>query len=877
MYRQLIFALIFLVSVIPMLAQNSALTPDEIAKYQEDVGYLVSYFEGTLNFLGDPTEVAAEKDIILNESYLKIFKNPEIQIEDDLDERRETPLNKNVQAYLKDVIFFYKKVNFTFHITSVEQQLNQNDQVYFKVTTNRNLEGITVAGDSVSSNLVRYFEINLDQQNKDLKIVSIYTTKLNEMEEMKYWWNNMSSSWKQVFGRSVLVYDTLPFMNILSFNDSSLVTYKWIEDPDTSNTWISVDTLMTEQMGDSLFTHLETRRPLIQVPDTITVDPSTIYRLLRAFRLQKKISISHNHVLRNLEPLAELTELRELDMSHTLIGDLSPIRNLNKLEILNLEGSAVSSLDAIRYLTSLKELNGASTQISSLEVLANLPQLLDLDLQSTPFEESEPLSNLINLKHLNLKSTKPNNYHGLSGLKSLTDLNLSSSSITHLNDLSSLENLQNLNIDSTRVTQLSPLSQLTALSILQANYTPVSDILPLQNNPELRAIYCDNSKITMQKATEFMDKKPGCLVVYNSQNLLTWWNDLSQEWKNIFKKSYQLAEPLTKEQLHQLMSRETLSLAYNQQIDDIQSLTMLHRLENLNLEHTRISDLSPLAGLNNLKVLNINNTPIISLEPLSGMQNLKTLKANQSEINNLMPLTGNGNMNTIWCENTKVSEDNVLEFRKIIPSCVVVYQTEKLRMWWNYMSETWRNAFRKQLMVPESPSDIELQQLANLTRFEISNNPDIHELTPLNILFCLQTLSISNAGVSNLNPITGLHNLTQLSVVQNPVTDISMLGKMTGLTELNLSETPVEDLEGLKNLTNLISLNLSGTRIRSLKDLRNLNQLQILSISNTRIRNLKHLSGLNNLTTLNCFNTGLKESKVDSFKEQHPEAEVVYY
>jgi len=239
MYRQLIFALIFLVSGIPMLAQNSALTPDEIANYQEDAGYLVSYFEGTLNFLGDPTEVAAEKDIILNESYLKIFKNPEIQIEDDLDERRETPLNKNVQAYLKDVIFFYKKVNFTFHITSVEQQLNQNDQVYFKVTTNRNLEGITVAGDSVSSNLVRYFEINLDQQNKDLKIVSIYTTKLNEMEEMKYWWNNMSSSWKQVFGRSVLVYDTLPFMNILSFNDSSLVTYKWIEDPDTSNTWIS--------------------------------------------------------------------------------------------------------------------------------------------------------------------------------------------------------------------------------------------------------------------------------------------------------------------------------------------------------------------------------------------------------------------------------------------------------------------------------------------------------------------------------------------------------------------------------------------------------------------------------------------------------------
>jgi len=877
MYRQLIFVLIFLLSGFSLLAQNATLTPDEIAKYQEDAGFLVSYFEGTLNFLGDPAEVAAEKDIILNESYLKIFKDPETQIEDDLDERRETPLNKNVQAYLKDVIFFYKKVSFTYDISSVEQQINQNDQVYFKVTANRTLQGITVAGDTVNNNLVRYFEINLDQQNKDLKIVSIYTTKLNEKEEMANWWNQMSSSWKQVFGRSVLIYDTLPFMNILSFNDSSLVTYKWIENPDTSSLSMYADTLIAEQTDDSLLVDVARRRPLVQVPDTIAVDPATIYRVLHAFRLQKKISISHNHVLRNLEPLAELTELTELDLSHTLIGDLTPIRNLNKLEVLNMEGSAVSSLDAIRYLTSLKELNGASTRISSLEVLANLPQLLDLDLQSTPFVESAPLANLINLKHLNLKATQPSDYHGLSGLKALTDLNLSSSSITRLDDLTALENLQNLNIDSTRVAQLSPLSQLTALSILQANYTSISDLTPLQNIPELRAIYCDNSKITMQKATEFMDKKPGCLVVYNSQNLLTWWNNLSEAWKTIFIKSYQLTEPLTKEQLHQLMSRESLSLGYNQQITDIQPLSMLHRLENLNLEHTRIGDLSPLAGLNNLEVLNVSSTPITSLEPLSGMQNLKTVEANQSAIDNLLPLAGNANMNTIWCENTNVSEQNVLEFRKIVPSSVVIYQTEKLRMWWNYMSEPWRNAFRQQLSVPENPSDIELQQLANLTRFELSNNPDIRELTPLNILLCLQSLSITNAGVSNLSPITVLAGLHQLTIVQNPVSDISMLAKMTGITDLNLSETPVEDLEGIKNLTNLQSLNLSGTRIKSLKYLGNLSQLQVLSISNTRIKSLKPLSGLNNLSTLNCFNTALKSSKVDSFKAQHPEVEVVYY
>jgi len=83
-----------------------SLTPDEITAYEEQSKQLIQFLEGTLNFLGDAKEVPAEKDIIINQSYAKIFESDETQIEDDLDPNREMALNKDVQAYLKDVDFF---------------------------------------------------------------------------------------------------------------------------------------------------------------------------------------------------------------------------------------------------------------------------------------------------------------------------------------------------------------------------------------------------------------------------------------------------------------------------------------------------------------------------------------------------------------------------------------------------------------------------------------------------------------------------------------------------------------------------------------------------------------------------------------------------
>ena len=80
---------------------------DEVAKYESEIGNMITYLEETMNFLGDSTSLPVEKEIVFTESWSKIFIDDKVQIEDDLDVNRNTPINKDVQAYLKDIDFYF--------------------------------------------------------------------------------------------------------------------------------------------------------------------------------------------------------------------------------------------------------------------------------------------------------------------------------------------------------------------------------------------------------------------------------------------------------------------------------------------------------------------------------------------------------------------------------------------------------------------------------------------------------------------------------------------------------------------------------------------------------------------------------------------------
>ena len=163
------------------------LSKDEIAKYENEINSMISYLEETMNFLGDSTAMPAEKEIVFTESWSKVFIDDKVQIEDDLDANRKTPINKDVQAYLKDIDFFFKYADFKLDLQSIANNTRDDGTVYFKATLTRHLTATTINDEKIDNVKNRFVEINLDKQNNSLKIASIYTTKINEKEALRNW------------------------------------------------------------------------------------------------------------------------------------------------------------------------------------------------------------------------------------------------------------------------------------------------------------------------------------------------------------------------------------------------------------------------------------------------------------------------------------------------------------------------------------------------------------------------------------------------------------------------------------------------------------------------------------------------------------------
>ena len=170
------------------------LSKEETARYEAEINAMVTYLEETLNFIGDSTTSAQEKGIVFTESWNKIFIDDKVQVEDDLDVNRKTPINKDVQAYLKDIDFFFKWVTFKYDVQSIANNTRDDGSIYFKVTLSRHMTAHTINNEHIDDIRNRFIEINLDNQNSSLKIASIYTSKINEKETLRNWWNSLSKT-----------------------------------------------------------------------------------------------------------------------------------------------------------------------------------------------------------------------------------------------------------------------------------------------------------------------------------------------------------------------------------------------------------------------------------------------------------------------------------------------------------------------------------------------------------------------------------------------------------------------------------------------------------------------------------------------------------
>ena len=738
-----IFFTIIAVFCLIGLCQAQKLSKDEMQKYEAEVRYMITYLEETLNFIGDTTSTAQEKEIIFTESWSKIFIDDKVQIEDDLDNNRKTPINKDVQAYLKDIDFFFKKAYFQFDIQNIVNNTRDDGSTFFMVNLTRHLTAVTINNEKIDNVKNRFIEINLDRQNSNLKIASIYTSKINEKEELRNWWNALSNNWKKRLGEGIKLYDSIPIETVAMITSFDFVASYPVE-----------DLINGTEMRDKVFKN----------------DMAELDSKLKIVTQKQNVDISGIREIINVEPLNELSDLVSLDISGTSIEDISPLRSANKLKVLRANSTLITDISALKYDITLEELEIANTVIDDISVLQMLKGIKKLNIANTLINSLREVKNCPELTHLNASGSKISSISPIQDLEHLVSIDASNTTIRDLSALTNMTGLQSVNVSGTAVSNLQALNELENLRELYCSNTNVKDLTPLKNHRRLGKIYCDKTKIGIEEASAYTKENPYTLVIYDTEALREWWNNLPIYWKAIFSKQINLESEPNTEQLHAIINMEELDLSGNPYIQNLLPVSRLTNLQKLNVSNTEISNLMALQGMFNLQNLILKNTFVEDLSPLHDMNSLRELNIENTPITNLIPLATDENLEIVWADSTNIKRHNVAALREIQKKVTVIFQSEDLKNWWTKIDDNWKEIFRAHIPYTSAmPTELQLQQILDLRKITIDPEMQIESLAPIADLNWIESLTANNQSIRDLNPLSNKIYLKELNIPNTPV------------------------------------------------------------------------------------------------------------
>jgi Leucine-rich repeat (LRR) protein len=786
---------------------------EQVKELSTKVEDQIRFMEYLLNTLGSRETSARDKDVIIRESYLKIFRDEKVQVEDDLLLDRKVVTNKDITAYLKDIEFFYKNVEFKFKVREIKANQKDNGQVYFVASLDRTIEALGNKNEKITNTKPRFVELNLNDKTQELKIVSIYTTKVSRDEELNAWWKSLSPAWASFF---------------------------------------------RQKFGMNL-------------QDSIRID------MLYKFVGIDTLDISGNRNIRTLAPLSELRDLKVINISETQINDLAPISNVTFLENLNISNTPTRNIKFIKYSDRLKVLDISHTQVDSISELLNLKSLIGIRADGTPISSFSVLNQFKNLEELSLKESGFNNPENIQELKNLKSLDLSGNYMVNLSSFTGFKDLQYLNLSNTNIQDLNNLSEFENLEVLDITATSVDDLSPLNGLKNLKKVLADETQLSNFAADNFVRQNPGVLLIHHVKDLESWWSTLSPAWKEGLKRINPAirddnpnVETLTKTVT--ILDADLSGLG----LESLNPAIKFVNLSKIDFSDNPISDLLPLTEVKTIKVISAKNTQVTDLSVLKNNELLESLDFEGSPIESISELSSLGNLKYLNVDGAQVNSNEFPDFLLKRADINVIFRTPELQSWWSEMDEAWRDLFRRQFSIPESPSTSQLHVLA--AKSELSfERVQVTNLQPIPIFINLRSFSIFDAPITSIAPLSGMPLLTKVKISQAPVTDFIPLSGLIALEELDISNTGIEDLGPISNLKNLKKLNISGTNLKGLKGLETLSALEELDVASTNLRSLKPIDGLQNLKKLTCFNTRLNDRAVESFKSSHPNCEVRYY
>src|SRR5690349_3265937 len=571
--------------------KESASAPAGKSQNHEKVRDLVAFFQLLLNTLGSNSTSARDKDIVITESYAKIFRDAKVQVEDDLDENRSVITNKDVVAYLKDVDFFFENVSFELVIEDIAEGVNANGQVFYKVSLRRTLDGTTANGKKIKNTIPRFIEVNYDPDAADLKIVSIYTNEFDEKEALTNWWKSLSFEWQAIFKRKLNVIDSVDLNDIK-------------------------DMIALNELDLSGNEYIQSIEPLSQMVN------------LRLLNLAGT-NIS------DLTPIRNLTELVELNLTRTKIFDLTPLKYAIKLARLNINETEVRSVAVLEKMTAMRNLEMQRTHVIDFGPLSNLQALQNLDLKGTQIANLSPVENLGELMELNVAQTPIQDLSPVHDLTALVTLNIDSTLVRDVRPLSGLGNLEVLKANYTFISDLTPLKSLSKLQRLYCDHTPVNKAIAdafMASKPGALVIF-DSKDLQNwwnslpQNWKHILSTTAKIRPVPTKEELARLPNVDSINFSN--DRSITSLEPLRK------LQKLKVVLANNTGVTDLSPLQDHRDIRYLDISDTDVTDLAALSKFPRLETLRADRSNIEKIEALINLKQLKEVYVDRTALHDI--------------------------------------------------------------------------------------------------------------------------------------------------------------------------------------------------------------------------------------------------
>ena len=155
------------------------------------------------------------------------------------------------------------------------------------------------------------------------------------------------------------------------------------------------------------------------------------------------------------------------------------------------------------------------------------------------------------------------------------------------------------------------------------------------------------------------------------------------------------------------------------------------------------------------------------------------------------------------------------------------------------------------LLTVDSEDQLFTNDLWTIQTFTVPKSAS--DLSDLQYLSFLESLTINDFGGSDFSFLSSLNNLTQLNISNTAISQetLAVIASMPQLQYLSLNNCSLSGVKPLENAKKLVSLELPNNALRSLDALSGLTSLRNLDLSHNAISNLSPLSNLTSITSLN--------------------------